>query len=93
MRAGGGSPLRDNSTRVAAGDFGAGKFAAGRRKAGDFAEAARNQYPGLRVLMTSGYSEDLLANGTRGFPLLQKPYRMRDLTDAIGRVWEGRPGK
>ncbi len=52
----------------------------------DFAAEARGRFPGMLVLLTSGYSEELLASGARGFPLLQKPYRMRELSEAMQRL-------
>jgi len=45
--------------------------------------------PALKVLLTSGYSQDALLRAGRlpeGVHLLPKPYRRRDLAAAIRRV-------
>lgn len=45
--------------------------------------------PGLKILMTSGYSEDVFQHHGRpeaGTVLLRKPYRRHDLADAIRRA-------
>ena len=34
----------------------------------------RDRYPGLPVVLTSGYSNVLAENAHRGFELIQKPY-------------------
>lgn len=55
----------------------------------DLVEAARKKQPGLKVLLTSGYAEDLL-NSDRltdlEARLLRKPYRQTDLAAAIRRA-------
>ena len=47
-------------------------------------------YPSLPVVLTSGYSQALAVTGTGGFPLLQKPYSIEQLSqilrDAIAAV-------
>ncbi|UAJ12968.1 ATP-binding protein [Glacieibacterium megasporae] len=40
-------------------------------------------YPGLPVVLTSGYSHDLAKNGLQGFELLQKPYSMEQLSGVL----------
>ena len=53
------------------------------------AEEASRRYPGLRVLLTSGYPEtELERAGSResGFTLLKKPYSQRELTDALNSI-------
>jgi PAS domain S-box-containing protein len=55
------------------------------------AEEASRRYPGLRVLLTSGYPEtELERAGSResGFTLLKKPYSQRELTDALKSIVE-----
>lgn len=48
----------------------------------DLAETIRNVYPGLPVVLTSGYSDVLAEEGRHGFELIQKPYSV----DALSRV-------
>ncbi|TCZ61188.1 hybrid sensor histidine kinase/response regulator [Roseicella aquatilis] len=49
----------------------------------------RKRWPGLPVVLTSGYSHVLAEDARHGFPLLHKPYSVEDLsrilTEAIGR--------
>ncbi|HEX2553956.1 MAG TPA: PAS domain S-box protein [Microvirga sp.] len=55
----------------------------------ELARRAAELQPGLRVLLTSGYPEDVFAAQTgwdRSIPLLRKPYRRRDLEQALGRL-------
>jgi PAS domain S-box-containing protein len=51
----------------------------------ELAEEVRRLYPGLRVVLTSGYSHVLAREGTHGFELLRKPYSIESLTELIGR--------
>ena len=46
----------------------------------------RKLYPGLPVILTSGYSSVLAEGGTRGFELLHKPYSVDELAKALRRV-------
>lgn len=58
----------------------------------DLAEEAMQLRPELRVLLTSGYSEDsdVRGDGTdRGFELLKKPYRRRELARRLRVMFEG----
>jgi PAS domain S-box-containing protein len=59
------------------------------------AERARALRPGLRVLLASGYSDDLVARGTPtpggGADVLAKPYRRIDLAERL-RAALNRPG-
>ncbi len=52
----------------------------------EVARHVQETYPGIKVLLTSGYAEELM-NGDklseRGLKLLRKPYRQAALTDAI----------
>jgi PAS domain S-box-containing protein len=43
-------------------------------------------YPRLPVLLASGYSSVIVAEGSHGFPLLQKPYSIAELARAIEAV-------
>jgi PAS domain S-box-containing protein len=49
----------------------------------ELAEAIRQGWPGLPILLTSGYSAILAEKGSRGFPLLAKPYSAQDLQQAL----------
>ena len=46
----------------------------------DLAQEVRRLYPGLPVILTSGYSHVLAQNGTHGFELLHKPYSVEQLS-------------
>lgn len=52
----------------------------------DLAEEIRRRYPGLPVVLTSGYSHVLAQEGGHGFELLRKPYAMEDLSRLLRRV-------
>ena len=43
-------------------------------------------YPGLPVILTSGYSHELVEEGRRGFELLQKPYPIEELSRLLHQV-------
>jgi len=49
----------------------------------DLARAALARQPGLRVLLTSGYARNLTDKGALPGPLLNKPYRKKDLAKAF----------
>ena len=59
----------------------------------ELAQEIRRHYPGLPVVLTSGYSHVLAKNGSDGFELLQKPYAIEDLTRVLHEVSRGRPLK
>lgn len=46
----------------------------------------RRRYPGLPVVLTSGYSHVLAEEGRHGFELLHKPYAVEDLSRVLRRV-------
>jgi PAS domain S-box-containing protein len=46
----------------------------------DLAGVIRERYPGLPVVLTSGYSNVLAENADRGFELIQKPYSVEALS-------------
>jgi nitrogen-specific signal transduction histidine kinase/CheY-like chemotaxis protein len=50
----------------------------------ELARKVRDRFPELPVLLTTGYSEQVA--GLHGFPVLQKPYEMHSLADALGNV-------
>ncbi len=49
----------------------------------EMAQAIRDRYPGLPVVLTSGYSNVLAQEGRHGFELLQKPYSVETLSRII----------
>jgi len=51
----------------------------------ELAQAVRARHPALPILLTSGYSDVLAAEGTHGFDLIRKPYTLADLAAALGR--------
>ena len=51
----------------------------------ELADAARTRWPGLRVLLMSGYSSELL-DEPQGWELLRKPYTRIELERAMARV-------
>lgn len=50
----------------------------------ELAEEVGRRYPGLRVILTSGYSHVLASDGHRGFEVIQKPYSIERLMRVIG---------
>jgi DNA-binding NtrC family response regulator len=52
----------------------------------DLAEEIRRRYPGLPVILASGYSHILATGGAHGFELLPKPYSIEQLSIAIDKV-------
>jgi PAS domain S-box-containing protein len=50
---------------------------------GDLARAALQLRPGLPTLLTSGYEHDVPLGDSGALPLLRKPYRREDLSDAV----------
>ncbi|MBU8538492.1 hybrid sensor histidine kinase/response regulator [Falsiroseomonas tokyonensis] len=56
----------------------------------ELGEEIRRRYPGLPVVLTSGYSHILAAEGRHGFELLQKPYAAEELSRVLRRVTQPR---
>ncbi|MFL6850449.1 MAG: PAS domain S-box protein [Sphingomicrobium sp.] len=50
----------------------------------ELARKVRERFPELPILLTTGYSEQV--GGSHGFPVLQKPYEMGALANALGNV-------
>ena len=46
----------------------------------ELAGIIRERFPGLPVVLTSGYSDVLAANVHHGFELIQKPYSVESLS-------------
>ena len=51
----------------------------------------RRRYPGLPVVLTSGYSHVLAEEGRHGFELIQKPYAAEELSRVLRRIIGARP--
>jgi len=47
----------------------------------ELAERVRARFPELPILLTTGYSEEI--SGSHGFPVLQKPYELSTLAEAL----------
>ena len=56
----------------------------------ELGQEIRRRYPGLPVVLTSGYSHVLAEEGRHGFELLQKPYAAEELSRMLRRVTRGR---
>lgn len=52
----------------------------------ELAHIIRKTHPGLPIVLTSGYSDVLAAEGSHGFDLVQKPYSIDTLAEALGRA-------
>ncbi|MGE5563068.1 MAG: PAS domain S-box protein [Bacillota bacterium] len=50
----------------------------------ELARKVRERFPELPILLTTGYSEQVAAS--HGFPVLQKPYQLDALADALGNL-------
>jgi PAS domain S-box-containing protein len=60
----------------------------------ELAVVIRERYPGLPVVLTSGYSSVLAENAHRGFELIQKPYSVEALSRTLRKaISEGRVGE
>ena len=59
----------------------------------DLGRAIRGLYPGLPILLTSGYSHALAEDGRHGFELLRKPYSVEDLSRALRLLMSGSRAK
>jgi PAS domain S-box-containing protein len=49
----------------------------------ELGQAIRLQYPGLPVILTSGYSPALATGGAQGFELIDKPYSIESVTRVL----------
>jgi CheY-like chemotaxis protein len=52
----------------------------------DLGQEIRRRYPGLPVILTSGYSHVLAEEGRHGFDLLRKPYAVEELSRVLRSV-------
>jgi PAS domain S-box-containing protein len=58
----------------------------------ELAGVIRDRYPGLPVVLTSGYSNVLAENAHRGFELIQKPYSVESLSRILRKAIAERRG-
>jgi len=49
----------------------------------ELADKLKKRRPLLPIILTTGYSEGIVAAGARDFPLVRKPYRMETLAGAV----------
>jgi DNA-binding NtrC family response regulator len=49
----------------------------------EFGQIVRERWPGLPVVLTSGYSHALVQDTRHGFPLLRKPYSVEELSKVL----------
>ena len=52
----------------------------------ELANEIRRRRPDIPVVLASGYSDVLAAEGTHGFDLLSKPYSVTDLSRVLRRA-------
>ncbi|GEO43383.1 hypothetical protein SAE02_75310 [Skermanella aerolata] len=52
----------------------------------------RRRYPGLPVVLASGYSHVLIAEGRHGFALVRKPYTVEELSRVLRQAIQEHPG-
>jgi signal transduction histidine kinase/ActR/RegA family two-component response regulator len=57
----------------------------------ELAGIIRERYPGLPVVLTSGYSNVLAENADRGFELIQKPYSVEALSRILRKAITAKP--
>ena len=49
----------------------------------ELADKLKQRRPQLPIILTTGYSEGLIAAGSQNFPVVRKPYRMETLAVAV----------
>ena len=52
----------------------------------ELAEALRTRHPGVRIVLTTGYSDEVTTSGTGGLPVVFKPYRLEALASALDKA-------
>ena len=55
----------------------------------ELARTLRSRFPGLTVVLTSGYSQVLAEEGAHGFELLHKPYSVEGLSRVLRQALSG----
>jgi signal transduction histidine kinase len=58
----------------------------------DLAERLKTVLPGVPVVLTTGFSDEIARSGTGGLPVLFKPYRLDSLAAALDEVLAPKPG-
>ncbi|MHA3840085.1 histidine kinase famiy protein [Sphingomonas aestuarii] len=58
----------------------------------ELATSVRGEYPGIEILLTTGYSDRALDAESRNFPLVRKPWRRAELAQRIRTLLEGPTG-
>ena len=53
----------------------------------DLARELRRRHPALPVLLTTGYSDEVVSASAAGFPVIPKPYRAQSLRSVIDRIY------
>jgi PAS domain S-box-containing protein len=57
----------------------------------ELAHIVQERFPGIPIVLTSGYSSVLAAEGRHGFELIQKPYSVESLSRVLHKVMAERP--
>lgn len=52
----------------------------------ELAEALRTRHPDVRIVLTTGYSDEVTTSGTGGLPVVFKPYRLEALASALDKA-------
>ncbi len=55
------------------------------------AQSVRRDYPHTAVLLTTGFADEAIDEGSRSFELIRKPYRRNELNERIRQVLD-KPG-
>jgi len=56
----------------------------------ELAEALAHSHPGLPVILTTGYSDEIAESGAGGRPVILQPYRLETLAAALDEALAGR---
>jgi CheY-like chemotaxis protein len=57
----------------------------------ELAEALKTVLPGVPVVLTTGYSDEIARSGAGGLPVVFKPYRLETLSGVLDEVLRGTP--
>jgi signal transduction histidine kinase/CheY-like chemotaxis protein len=56
----------------------------------ELARSLKQRFPMLPIILTTGYSDRIMAAGSQGFPVVRKPYRMETIAVAIDQALAAR---